>query len=124
DHLMTFAGRFTDSLVPDQLDKLAVSFLVDDLDIRRGGCAANIAFGLAQLGHQPLLVASVGQDFDELGYRSWLQDAGVDCSRVHVSSTRHPARCTITTDETQAQIVTFYAGAMAEAREIDVAAVH
>jgi len=124
DHLMTFTGRFADSLVPDQLDKIALSFLVDDLDIRRGGCAANIAFGLAQLGHSPLLVASVGRDFDELGYRTWLQDAGIDCSRLHVSDTRHTARCTITTDESHAQIVTFYAGAMAEAREIDVAALH
>lgn len=124
DHLQTFAGRFSDSLVPDQLDKLSVSFLVNDLDIRRGGCAANITFALAALGHRPTLVASVGTDFVEQGYREWLEKAGVDCSLVHVSPTAHTALCTITTDEAHAQIVTFYPGAMAEARRIDVGAIH
>lgn len=121
---MTFPGKFADSLVPDQLDKLAVSFLVDDLDIRRGGCAANISFGLAALGHRPTLVASVGTDFDDQGYQAWLQEAGVDCSALHVSSELHTARCTITTDSAHAQIVTFYAGAMSEARNIDIAKLH
>ncbi|MDR7087203.1 adenosine kinase [Aeromicrobium panaciterrae] len=124
DHLQTFAGRFSDSLVPDQLDKLSVSFLVEDLDIRRGGCAANIAFALGRLGHRATLVAAVGRDFGEQGYQAWLEDAGVDCSRVHVSPTLHTALCTITTDDAHAQIVTFYPGAMSEARQIDVAALH
>ncbi|WP_146825104.1 carbohydrate kinase family protein [Aeromicrobium flavum] len=123
DHLQTFAGKFSDSLVPDQLDKLAVSFLVEDLDVRRGGCAANISFGLGSLGLQPTLVAAVGRDFD-LGYRAWLQEAGVDCDRVLVHPSLHTALCTITTDEAHAQIVTFYPGAMSQAREIDVAALH
>jgi adenosine kinase len=123
DHLQTFAGKFSDSLVPDQLDKLAVSFLVEDLDVRRGGCAANISFGLGSLGLQPTLVAAVGRDFD-LGYRTWLQEAGVDCDRVLVHPELHTALCTITTDEAHAQIVTFYPGAMSQAREIDVAALH
>lgn len=124
DHLMTFTGRFSDSLVPDQLDKLAVSFLVDDLDIRRGGCGPNIAFALTRLGVRPVLVGAVGDDFDDLGYRTWLTEAGVDCDRLHVSTTRHTARCTITTDEAHAQFVTFYTGAMSEARHIDLAAMH
>lgn len=124
DHLQTFAGRFSDSLVPDQLDKLSVSFLVEDLDIRRGGCAANIAFALGRLGHQATLVAAVGRDFGEQGYQAWLEDAGVDCSRVHVSPTLHTALCTITTDDAHAQIVTFYPGAMSEARQIDIGALH
>ena len=50
DHLMTFPGKFTDQLVADKLDKVALSFLVDELQIRRGGVAANIAFGMACLG--------------------------------------------------------------------------
>lgn len=120
DHLQVFSGKFSDSLVPDQLDKLSVSFLVEDLDVRRGGCAANIAFGLAALGLRPTLVASVGRDFADQGYQQWLEDAGVDCSRVHVSPDKHTALCTITTDDAHAQIVTFYAGAMADARTIDV----
>ncbi len=118
---MTFQGKFADSLVPDQLDKLALSFLVDDLDIRRGGCGANIAFGLAALGHKPVLVAAVGADFDDLGYRDWLVKSGVDCGHLYVSPTLHTARCTITTDDAHAQIVTFYAGAMGDARKIDLA---
>lgn len=124
DHLQTFAGKFSDSLVPDQLDKLAVSFLVEDLDIRRGGCAANITFALASLGLHPTLVAAVGRDFVDQGYKAWLENAGVDCSRVLISSTLHTALCTITTDEAHAQIVTFYPGAMSQARQIDLAELH
>ncbi len=124
DHLQTFAGKFSDSLVPDQLDKLSVSFLVEDLDVRRGGCAANIAFGLGSLGLTPTLVAAVGRDFQDQGYRTWLEETGVDCSNILVSPTLHTALCTITTDEAHAQIVTFYPGAMSQAREIDVAALH
>lgn len=124
DHLQTFAGKFSDSLVPDQLDKLAVSFLVEDLDIRRGGCAANITFGLGSLGLRPTLVAAVGLDFVDQGYKAWLENAGVDCSRVLISPNLHSALCTITTDEAHAQIVTFYPGAMAQARQIDIGELH
>ena len=121
DHLMTFPGKFADSLVPEELDKIALSFLVEDLDVRRGGCAANIAFALARLGHRPLLVGAVGRDFD-VEYRGWLDDAGVDTSGVLVSDTRHTARFVCTTDAALAQIATFYAGAMSEARDIDLSA--
>lgn len=118
---MTFAGKFSDSLIADELDKLSVSFLVDDLDVRRGGTAANISFGLAKLGHRPLLVASVGQDFN-VEYRGWLDAAGVDTSAVQVSDTKHTARFVCTTDSTLAQIASFYPGAMSEAAGIDLAA--
>jgi adenosine kinase len=121
DHLMTFPGRFADSLVLDQLDKLALSFLVDDLEIRRGGCASNTAFGLGSLGIRPVLVAAVGEDFGE--YREWLEQHGVDCDSVQVSSTKHTARFVCTTDRDHAQIASFYSGAMAEAREIDLVSV-
>ncbi len=117
---MTFPGRFEDSIVPDQLDKIALSFLVDDLEVRRGGTGANIAFGLAKLGHRPMLVASVGKDFDA-EYRGWLDAAGVDTSAVRVSDTRHTARFVCTTDSALAQISSFYPGAMSEADGIDLA---
>ena len=84
---MSFPGRFADSLVVDQLDKLSVSFLVEDLDIRRGGCAGNICFGLAQLGLRPVLVGSAGQDFSD--YRGWLEEHGVDCGSVRISEDLH-----------------------------------
>lgn len=118
DHLMTFPGVFADSIVPDKLDSLALSFLVDGLEIRRGGVAANISFGLAALGVRPVLVAAVGDDFGE--YRDWLEGHGVDCASVLVSSSRHTARFICTTDRTHAQIASFYAGAMSEADEIEL----
>lgn len=118
DHLMRFPGKFADSLVVDQLDKLALSFLVEDLEVRRGGCAANIAFGLGRLGVRPVLVGAVGEDFGE--YRSWLERHGVDCRDVHVSLTRHTARFLCTTDAAMAQIASFYAGAMSEASQIEL----
>ncbi len=118
DHLMSFPGRFSDSLVVDQLHKISVSFLVDDLEVRRGGCAANISFGLGNLGLSPVLVGAVGEDFAP--YRSWLERHGVDCDSVHVSESRHTARFVCTNDSTHAQIASFYAGAMSEAREIEL----
>lgn len=118
DHLMTFDGRFSDSLVVDQLDKLSVSFLVNDLEVRRGGCAGNISFGLGVLGLTPVLVGAVGEDFAD--YRSWLERHGVDCAHIHVSPTRHTARFVCTNDASMAQIASFYPGAMSEAREIEL----
>jgi adenosine kinase len=119
DHLMSFPGRFSDSLVVDQLDKIALSFLVEDLQVRRGGCAANICFGLGNLGLRPVLVGAVGEDF--VDYRSWLVRHNVDCESVHVSESKHTARFVCTNDSTMAQIASFYAGAMSEAREIELA---
>ena len=84
---MCFGGKFADSLVVDQLDKLSVSFLVDDLEVRRGGCAGNIAFGLADWA-SPVLVAAAGEDFAD--YRSWLERHGVDCDSVHSPRTCTP----------------------------------
>lgn len=118
DHLMTFPGRFTDSLVADKLDKVSLSFLVEELEVRRGGVAPNIAFGMGCLGHRPILVGSVGPDFAD--YESWLQRHGVDTRGVHVSDTHHTARFICTTDSEQNQIASFYPGAMSEARNIEL----
>jgi adenosine kinase len=114
DHLMTFQGKFADSLVVDQLDKLSVSFLVEDLEIRRGGVAPNICFGLGQLGLNPTLVGAAGEDFAD--YRSWLERHGVDCDSVHISDSKHTARFVCTTDTTMAQFASFYPGAPIVAR--------
>jgi adenosine kinase len=118
DHLMGYAGKFADSLVVEQLDKLSLSFLVDDLEIRRGGVAANMCFGLGRLGLRPVLVGAAGEDFAD--YRSWLERHGVDCSHVRISETRHTARFVCTTDPTGAQIASFYPGAMSEARLMEL----
>jgi adenosine kinase len=119
DHLMTFPGRFGDQLIAEQLDRISLSFLVDELQIRRGGCAANIAFGMGCLGLTPILVGAVGADFAD--YRSWLERHGVDCDSIYVSEFHHTARFLCTTDEDHNQIASFYTGAMAEARLIELA---
>lgn len=118
DHLMTFPGRFADSFVAEKLDRISLSFLVDELEIRRGGVAPNIAFGMGCLGLKPVLVGAVGPDFAD--YESWLQRHGVDTRGVHISDSRHTARFICTTDEEQNQIASFYPGAMSEARNIEL----
>ncbi|MBO0830378.1 MAG: carbohydrate kinase family protein [Actinobacteria bacterium] len=119
DHLMHFPGRFADSLIGTHLDQVSLSFLVDHLVTRRGGVAANIAFGMGTLGLRPVLVAAVGSDFTD--YRVWLEDHGVDCTALHVSATAGTARFTCTTDDDQCQIASFYPGAMSEASTIKLA---
>ena len=121
DHLMTFPGKFTDSLVADSLAKVSLSFLVDGLDVRRGGCGANISFGMAALGLNPVLIASVGADW--VDYEAWLSRHGVDTSHVRVSDSLHTALYMVTTDTDLNQIASFFPGAMSEAREIELAPV-
>lgn len=118
DHLMTFPGRIVDQLIPDRLDRVSLSFLADDLEIRRGGVAANISYGLGGLGLDPVLVGAVGSDFGE--YEVWLKEHGVDTGAVHVSARRQTARFVCLTDQDANQIAAFYAGAMTEARDIDL----
>ncbi len=118
DHLMTFPGRFADQLVADQLHTVSLSFLVDNLDVRRGGVGANIAFGMGQLGTKPILVGAAGSDFAE--YRDWLDRHGVDTDSVRISETLHTARFVCTTDSDHNQIGSFYTGAMSEARQIEL----
>ncbi len=115
---MTFPGLFNDSLMADQLHNVSLSFLVDDLQIRRGGVAANIGFGMGVLGETPILVAAVGSDFAE--YQLWLEKHGVDCDHVHISQTAHTARFMCTTDQEQNQIASFYPGAMSESATLDL----
>jgi adenosine kinase len=119
DHLMTFPGSFTDQLIADKLDKVSLSFLVDDLAIRRGGVAANIAFGLGVLGLRPLLIGAAGADFAD--YRRWLEDHGVRTGGVRESMLRHTARFVCTTDSDGNQIGSFYPGAMSEDVDIRLA---
>ena len=118
DHLMTFSGKFTDSLVAGSLEKVSLSFLVDGLEVRRGGCAANIAFGMGSLGLNPILIAAVGIDWPD--YDAWLARHGVDTSHVLVSKTLHTAHFMVTTDTELNQIASFFPGAMSEARNIEL----
>ena len=90
DHLMTFPGEFTDSLVEGSLAKVSLSFLVDTLEIRRGGVAGNIAFGMGVLGLNPILIAAVGKDWAD--YDAWLTRHGVDTTYAQISKTLHTAK--------------------------------
>ncbi|MEW1547170.1 carbohydrate kinase family protein [Streptomyces tsukubensis] len=121
DHLMTFPGRFADQLVAEQLHTVSLSFLVDTLNVRRGGVGANICFGMGQLGTKPVLVGAAGADFGE--YRAWLDRHGVDTGSVRISEVLHTARFVCTTDADHNQIGSFYTGAMSEARLIELKSV-
>ncbi|MCU1623234.1 MAG: PfkB domain protein [Frankiales bacterium] len=118
DHLMTFAGLFSEQLLPDQLANLSVVFLADSLEVRKGGTGANIAFGMGSLGYRPQLIGSVGKDAGD--YVQQLQDVGVDTSGVRVSTALSSPRFTVVTDQAQNQIGSFYPGAMAEAADISL----
>ena len=119
DHLMRFPGRFSEQLLADHLQKVSLSFLVDDLVIHRGGVAGNMAYAIGVLGGDVALVGAAGKDFDD--YRQWLTSHGVDCDSVLISDSAYTARFVCTTDEAMAQIASFYPGAMSEARNIKLA---
>ena len=121
DHLMTFPGKFTDSIVASSLDKLSISFLVNELEVRRGGTGANIAFGLGVLGNNPMLITAAGKDFGD--YETWLERHGVDTSQVRISTDLLTATFSCTTDIEQRQIASFFPGAMSEGREIELEAI-
>jgi adenosine kinase len=116
DYLMSFPGKFTEHLLPEHMHRISLSFLVDTMDKRRGGCAPNIAYTLALLGERPILMATAGQDFGE--YRTWLDAAGVDTSQVKVIDGKFTASFFCSTDEANNQIASFYTGAMANAGEL------
>jgi adenosine kinase len=119
DNLMRFPGRFSEQLLAEHLQKVSLSFLVDDLVVHRGGVAGNIAFAIGVLGGDVALIGAAGDDFAE--YREWLQAHGVNCDSVLISESAHTARFTCTTDIDMAQIASFYPGAMSEARNIKLA---
>lgn len=120
DYLMRFPGRFADHLIAEQLDRLSVSFLVDDMKRQPGGCAANISYSLALLGERPRLMGTVGHDFGE--YRAWLEERGVDTSLVHEEPDLFTASFFVSTDQDDNQIASFYTGAMARARNLTLQA--
>jgi len=118
DYLMAFPGRFREHILPDKLDRLSVSFLVDSLHRRRGGCAANIAYNLALMGEHPLLIGTAGRDFESYGRE--LADAGVDTSGVCVCSDVYTASFFANTDSEGNQIASFYPGAMQYAARLSL----
>jgi len=118
DYLMTFPGHFKDHILPDRLDSISLSFLVDSMVRQRGGVAPNIAYNLALLGEHPCLLATVGEDFEE--YRKWLEDKGIDTGCTRVIPGLYTASFFVNTDLENNQIASFYPGAMAHASEISL----
>jgi adenosine kinase len=116
DYLMSFPGKFTEHFLPEHMNRVSLSFLVDTMDKRRGGCAPNIAYTLALLGQRPRLMGTAGQDFGE--YREWLEAAGVDTTLVKVVDGKFTASFFCSTDTENNQIASFYTGAMAHAAEL------
>jgi len=116
DYLMSFPGKFTEHILPEHLHRISLSFLVDTMNKRRGGCGPNIAYTLALLGERPLLMGTVGEDFGE--YRQWLEAAGVDTSLVKQIDGKFTASFFCSTDEANNQIASFYTGGMANAAEL------
>ncbi|MGD8626368.1 MAG: carbohydrate kinase family protein [Anaerolineae bacterium] len=110
DYLMSFPGRFREHILPEQIDNISLSFLVESMRKQRGGCAPNIAYTLALLGERPTVMATVGRDFGE--YRAWLEDVGVDTSAIVEVESEFTSSFFVNTDSENNQIASFYMGAM------------
>ena len=110
DYLMTFPGLFKEQILPERLEKISLSFLVDGMTRQLGGVAPNIAYSMALLGERPRVMATVGDDFGE--YRIWLNKAGVDTTLMEVVPGLFTASFFATTDQANAQIASFFPGAM------------
>ncbi|MFZ5909467.1 MAG: carbohydrate kinase family protein [Chloroflexota bacterium] len=113
DYLMTFPGLFKEQILPERLESISLSFLVESMSRQRGGVAPNIAYSMALLGERPRVMATVGEDFEE--YRAWLESKGVDTSLMKVVPGLFTASFFATTDQANAQIASFYPGAMGHA---------
>ena len=116
DYLMSFPGKFTEHFLPEYMQRVSLSFLVDTMDKRRGGCAPNIAYTLALLGERPYIMGTAGQDFGD--YRAWLEAANIDTSLVKQVPDKFTASFFCSTDLENNQIASFYTGAMAHASEL------
>ena len=116
DYLMSFPGRFREHILPERIESLSLSFLVDSMHKRRGGCAPNIAYSLALLGERPRVMGTVGQDFAE--YRAWLEEQGIDTSMIKEIEDEFTASYFVSTDQENNQIASFYTGAMAQAHTL------
>lgn len=122
DYLMSFPGSFAEHILPEHMARVSLSFLVDSMEKRRGGCAPNIAYTLALLGERPALMATAGQDFDD--YRQWLDRVGVDTRLTKVVDHKFTASFFCSTDQHNNQIASFYTGAMADAKDLSFKALN
>ena len=113
DTIMSFEGRFSEQILPDQLHILNVSFLVPALRREYGGCAGNIAYSLRQLGGTPLPMATVGNDSAD--YLARMKAQGISTEFVRQVDDAYTAQAMIMTDRDNNQITAFHPGAMMQA---------
>ena len=110
DYILTFKGRFKDHILLDKTHILNLSFLVDDLQKRRGGVAGNYAHNLTLLGYPAAVLATAGSDAVE--YRDWLTERGIDCRGLRLLPGELSATGFTTTDLDHNQLTGYYGGAM------------
>lgn len=110
DNIMVFHDQFKNHILPDKIHILNVSFLVPDMRREFGGCAGNIAFNLQLLGGDPIIMATVGDDFGP--YTSRLANLGLEEAHVRHIADTFTAQAFITTDLDDNQITAFHPGAM------------
>ena len=110
DTITDFPGRFAQQILPEQIHILNVSFLVPTLKREFGGCAGNIAYTLAQLGGEPVVLAALGADGD--GYLERMRGWGLDLGLVARVTESYTAQAIIITDQDNNQITAFHPGAM------------
>src|SRR5687767_15591759 len=115
DTIMVFRDRFKNHILPDQLHILNVAFLVPDLRREFGGCAGNIAYSLKMLGGEPLIMATVGDDYGP--YAERLEKLGISQRHIRKVPGSYTAQAFITTDLDDNQITAFHPGAMNHSHE-------
>src|ERR1700682_3526306 len=110
DYILTVKGHFGDHIMLDKTHILNLSFLVDDLQKRRGGVAGNYAYNLSLLGYPAAVLATAGTDAVE--YRDWLMSQGIDCRGLRLLEGELSATGFTTTDLDDNQLTGYYGGAM------------
>ena len=122
DHIMVFEDHFRNHFVSDKLEKLNVAFHVPQMTKKYGGTGGNIAYNLARLGIDPLLLAAVGPDLG--AYGEWMEKSGVRRDHLYVIDDEYCSACFITTDAGNNQLISFHPGAMDRAHEKKIADVN
>ncbi|PIR92929.1 carbohydrate kinase family protein [Candidatus Falkowbacteria bacterium CG10_big_fil_rev_8_21_14_0_10_43_10] len=117
DKIMNFPGYFKDNILPERIHSLSVSFLIERLEENFGGTAGNIAYNLACLGEEPVILAAAGNDFEN--YKEWLEQRGVNTGQIKIIGEERTAFANIVTDQADNQISAFYPGAMKNSCEAD-----
>ncbi|MBK6743845.1 MAG: carbohydrate kinase family protein [Hydrogenophilales bacterium] len=110
DTIMVFHDHFKNHILPEKIHILNVAFLVPDMRREYGGCAGNIAYNMKLLGGEPVIMATVGDDFGP--YADRLDSLGIDKSHIRKVEGKYTAQAFITTDLDDNQITAFHPGAM------------